>query len=369
MTETNVIHVLTRFQRGGTERDLAEVMAWELEAGLRVHLAFGQESDVSGLTPRILFHRQPHLVREISFARDIRAVAGLRTLIRATGAKVVHTHQAKAGIVGRSAAFRQRVATVHWVHGPSFGQGYPTALSVLYRKAEEMADQLTSNWVFVGEELQRVYIDAGVCEPRTSTIVRSPIDVDGLVGLRALPIGEKRRLKAGFGVDPHRPILANVGAMEWRKRHDLFLRAVALLASPKPYVLLAGDGPEQSQLRRLCDYLGIESTVVFLGHVDDVTEVLAVSDVLVHASEREGAPQVIIQALAAGLPVVATHSCGLHEVPGAAVTVAAANPVSMSAAIEGTLLHSSSPAPASSFREWQPAARRDALVDLYAGLL
>lgn len=343
-------------------------MTWELELGLMVHLAVGPESDISRLPVHVAIHRQPHLVRRISPLNDARALIAMRRLIRATRAQVVHTHQAKAGIIGRSATASQNATTVHWVHGPSFGQGYSAASSALYREAERTANRLTDRWVFVGDELRRNYVDAGVCDPQKTAIVRSPIDVDTLIGLRTLGADDKCQLKTRFGLDPERPVLINIGAMESRKRHDLVIRSVARVEEFKPQVLLVGQGPEQPALQSLSEALGLGSAIRFVGHVDDITNLLAISNVLVHASEREGASQVIIQALAAGLPVVATQTCGLHEVRGSSVLVAAANPASLSAAIEETLRHSPSAAPVSSFRPWQPAARRDALVNLYSGL-
>ncbi|UCD34336.1 MAG: glycosyltransferase family 4 protein [Nitrospiraceae bacterium] len=129
-------------------------------------------------------------------------------------------------------------------------------------------------------------------------------------------VRRSREARAKYGLDRGAPVIANVGILRSVKGHEVTLRSVQRVVDAVPGVryLIAGDGPRQKALEDLARELGIVEHVLFTGFVEDVREVYALSDVVVLSSWSEGLPQSVLQAMAAGVPVVATRVGGVPEV-------------------------------------------------------
>jgi glycosyltransferase involved in cell wall biosynthesis len=150
-------------------------------------------------------------------------------------------------------------------------------------------------------------IDIGVPAGRIQ-VLRNGVDLDVFAPRDRL--SARRQL----GINPSGPVLASVGWLIPRKGHDLAIQAAALL--PEANLLIVGEGPEDAALRRLAERLGVAGRVHFLGTMPQqhLPTVFNAADVLVLASSREGLPNVILEALACGTPVVATAVWGTPEV-------------------------------------------------------
>ncbi len=131
----------------------------------------------------------------------------------------------------------------------------------------------------------------------------------------ARPLGEARRIREGLGLRPGAPLLLTVARMTTQKGHDLLLAAAPAILARHPQACFAwvGEGPEQTRLRHRANALGLADNVRFLGRRDDVPALLGAADLFVLPSQFEGHPIAVLEALAAGLPVVGTRVCGLNE--------------------------------------------------------
>ena len=125
------------------------------------------------------------------------------------------------------------------------------------------------------------------------------------------PVG-RDEARAVLGLPLGAPLVGAVARLDSQKRLDRLLRAVALL-SPEVRCTLAGDGPERGALEALARELGIEERVRFLGHRDDLATVYAALDVMVVSSDREGMSNAMLEAMAAGVPVVSTPVSGAED--------------------------------------------------------
>jgi glycosyltransferase involved in cell wall biosynthesis len=316
-----ILHVATRFLSGGSERNIAHSVAWELAAGFSVELAIGRDANVSEIPDAITVHRVSSLKPSVH-PRDVVALRQLRRLIGSGAYDIVHSHQSKAGIIGRFAARGAHGRVVHTVHMASFGRGYSSPASLLYGVAERAAAPLADAIVFVGAELRDQYVHAGVVDPHRTLVIRSPIDVEPFLATREWTEEQRRSARRALGLQVSGPLILAVGALEPRKRYDLMIERLAeLLHARSAQLAIAGDGPLRNRLRRLAEELGVADHVSLLGQLSNVVPAFAAADLLVHASTTEGVPQVIIQALAAGRSVVATEVTGLSEVDSASVTV------------------------------------------------
>lgn len=347
-----IAHIITRMVRGGTERNVAHMIGWQRRAGHQVTVFTGANADTALLGDGADVREVRDLVRELAVRRDARALRHLRRALDEHRFDVIHTHQSKAGIIGRLAARPDAQAVVHTVHMPSFGPAYGRMSPVLLA-AERYCGRRTDVLVTVGEELRRQYVAAGVGRPDKYLVLHSPINVEHLLKLRAMTADQRRQRRATLGVDSDKPIVVAVGALEPRKRHDLLISAVRPLLERRAItVLIAGDGPNRDQLEATLAHTAGGDAVRMLGHVEAIEDVYAVADLLVQTSTTEGVPQTVVQALAAGVPVVATRTPGLDEVAASAVVLARPDGADLTDAITSAFERPAAMPDARSFTPW-----------------
>ena len=350
-----VLHIATRHRTGGAEKNVIHWIECQLEAGDEVEFAVGPDGLVMDLPPAVRVHQIGDLCRELRPLGDLRALLALRRTISRGRFDLVHTHQSKAGILGRIAAFRRAPLIVHSVHMASFGSAYSARASSLFLRLERLCARFTDRIVCVGNSLRVLYLGAGVGRDGQYEVLRSPIDVERFLALREAGDGRRQQDRDALGIAPETKVLLSLGALDQRKRHDSILRELRpLLAADSAILVIAGDGPERQALEELAHELGIEHSVRLEGFVGDIRPLLTVADALVHASEVEGVPQVAVQALAAGVPVVAATSDWISDLPVHPAGVAQADCSDLEAATQRVLALSPEPCPPEDLMPWQP---------------
>lgn len=364
-----ILHVATRHRRGGAERNLLHTALWETGQGHEVHLAIGRDSIPSELPAALTVHVVPSLVRDVSPLRDLLALRALRHLIADRRFDVVHTHQSKAGVLGRLAARGIAPVIVHTIHMAPFGPAYGPAASAVFVRAERLCARWTDVIISVGEELRSGNLAAGIGRPAQYTVIRSPIDVAPFAAVRTQPAEARLAARHQLGVDGSRKLAVVVASLEPRKRVDLILRELAPLVRDSELALaIAGDGPERDRLADQATALGVSDRVHFLGHVSHIPELLSAADLLVHAATVEGVPQVTVQALAAGVPVVATEMIGLREVPGASIRIVPSSGDGIRGGVVSVLAEPPVPVAIEAFEAWTDAGVDRSLAALHERL-
>lgn len=368
-----ILHVETHHRWGGTERNLLHTAEWQQLRGHEVHLAL-MGADGSCLHPVPAGELRVHKVPGAATLRDHRghvlAMRELGRLVRRWQFDVVHTHKSTSGILGRLAARGHARAIVHTVHMASFGPGYPRTASGAFRAAERYCARFTDFIITVGHDLRDRYLGAGIGEASQYRVIRSPIDLEPFIAARSMPESERAQLRSSLGLSPDASTLLAAGLLERRKRHELMLKRLRpLLARGAAQLIIAGEGPEKGALRSLSRELGVAGSVRLLGYRRDLPALFAISDTLVHTSRVEGVPQVVIQALAAGVPVVASEVEGLREVPAAPLTIVARDARDLAAAVESSLdRQASEPSDASELAEWSVECVETELERFHAAL-
>lgn len=200
---------------------------------------------------------------------------------------------------------------VHGAHIMPFSEGGPLRRA-LFAGAERLAARRTDLVLSVSHAVGHAYAAAGMARPDQIHCVRSGFDLARFTGPR--PPADERRLRG----HPRNRVLLMLAALEPRKRHAAFLRALAAWREQLTdvRVLLAGQGALEPQLRQMTHELGLEDHVKFIGHRADPEALLAMADAAVLTSAREGLPRVAVQAMAVGVPVVMNDLPGLNEVIG-----------------------------------------------------
>ena len=350
------LHVLTHFTGGGAERDVVFYIAQERDLGYDVELAVGPDSEPARFPAGVRVHVLPHLHRAVNPLQDARAYRELRGLVRRGRYDMVHTHQSKAGVVGRLAARDATRVRRHHVVVASFGPGYSAPASRLFAAAERLCGRFTDEIIYAGEDVRRLFSEAGIATRARSTTIRAPVDVDRFAALRGRRTAARSAARARFSLPADVPVAVSVGLLLPRKRHALLIdRLAPLLRGGALHLVIAGDGDERRALERQAAALGVAGAVSLLGHVEPVDDVFAAADVFVHTSAVEGCPpQVLIQALAVGLPAVVTAGTGMGELRHPAIRVVDADGEALAEALRETLLAPPEPPPLDLLDEWRP---------------
>jgi glycosyltransferase involved in cell wall biosynthesis len=311
-----IVHVLTRLMRAGAEENTLAVCRLQQARGHQVVILHGAEFDSSMVAEarrEFDVYQLDRLVHRLSPMDDWAAVAEIRVLLRALNATAVHTHQSKAGIVGRVAARLEKTPIViHGVHILPWTNISP-GRRMAYILAEKICARWTDAFVDVSPSVRADYLKRRVGRPESHFVQLSPMNVGQFVKAD-WPEDWQSVLDVRPG-DDKPPTMLMLASFEPRKRHAELLEALAdAHLPPNTRVLFAGDGPEVARAQRIARSLGLQETVRFLGHRYDPERLIALADVCIHTSEREGLPRVLVQYLAGARAMVVTRLPGLEDV-------------------------------------------------------
>jgi glycosyltransferase involved in cell wall biosynthesis len=317
-----VVRVIARLNMGGPALHVAYLTAGLRDRGYDTTLvagtlARGEDSMAfvaEGLGVNVV--TIPELGREISPVRDLFATVRLARLIRRERPQILHTHTAKAGTVGRVAALLAGRArppiVVHTFHGHVLRGYFGPVRSRFFRALERRLARDSTALVAVSPEVRDDLVRLGVAPAEKFAVVRLGIELDERIGS-----GDGRReTRRYLGISDERFAVGWVGRMTAVKRGEDVLEGFRLLRDRgvEATLCLVGDGPDRPRLERKAHDLGIVRDTLFLGYQEDVGPLYAAFDALVLPSGNEGTPVSVIEALAAGRPVVATSVGGVPDV-------------------------------------------------------
>jgi glycosyltransferase involved in cell wall biosynthesis len=254
--------------------------------------------------------RVPELVSQISPAKDVRALHRLTEQLAAGGYQVAHTHSAKAGALGRLAAERAGTPrVVHTYHGFPFHEFQSRFRREAYISIERYLGQRTDVLLAVGGAVAAEAVRRRIAPPERVRVINPTISTVGSASTPAVRVAARIALRAPVGCK----IVGTVGRVDYQKSPDCFVEAIAALRRRDVYAVWIGDGPMRQRMERLAARRGLADRFLCTGHRDDVPSLLPGLDVFVMASRYEGLPCAVAEAMASGLPVVAT---AVNAVPG-----------------------------------------------------
>jgi glycosyltransferase involved in cell wall biosynthesis len=295
-----IAHVLSSLRIGGQER-----VALELGAG---QVAAGHEVSVVSLAPEPdgpladAFRARGVTVRNVPKRSGIDLTLTLRLALafRRGRLDVVHTHNRMPLIYGAAAGKLAGATVVHTRHGPGRGSRGEQFLRA-------GAGRLVDAYVAVSPELGDLARSLGDCGPDKLRVIENGIDLDRFGGAAA----ERQAARAALGIPDDAWVVGSVGRLAPEKDYPLLVRALAPLLGPRARLLLVGDGGESQAIAAEASARGVRDFVVLPGARDDIPRLLAAMDVFALSSRMEGLPLCTLEAMAAGLPVVATAVGGL----------------------------------------------------------
>lgn len=319
MKKRKVIRVIARLNVGGPAIHVILLSAGLNNERWQTRLVSGVEApgegNMLGLAAEkgvepLIYSR---LGRELNPLRDIVMIAQLYRLFRQERPDVVHTHTAKAGTVGRIAAWLAGVpVVVHTFHGHVLHSYFSPRKERFFRWVEQTLARITTQILAVSESCRQDLIHYRISTPEHIRMV--PLGLE-LERFRNQDEQVRRSLREEWNLPPDAFAVGIIARMVPIKRHEDLLHALpAVLAKhPNTYFLIIGDGERRNELEALARERQVEHRVIFTGFRDDQPQVLQALDLVTLTSANEGLPVAIIEALSAGKPVVATRVGGVPE--------------------------------------------------------
>ncbi|MGV3483914.1 MAG: glycosyltransferase family 4 protein [Planctomycetaceae bacterium] len=317
-----VIHIITRMIIGGAQENtlfncLDLRAQFDDDVLLVTGPSLGPEGDLltQGRAGELPIHLVPELARAIHPVRDWQALRSLRRIIREFKPDVVHTHSAKGGMLGRRAAYLERVpAIVHTVHGAPFHPYQPLLAQHVFRLCETRAARWCDRLISVADAMTDLMVKANVAPAEKFKTIYSGMDVEPFL----IAAENRSQTRAALGIEPHHVVFGKIARLFKLKGHDDLITASKSLVAACPEVrfLFVGDGILREPLQRRIEQLGLRDYFIFTGLVPprDVPPLIGAMDALVHTSYREGLARALPQALIAGRPVISYDVDGAREV-------------------------------------------------------
>jgi glycosyltransferase involved in cell wall biosynthesis len=310
-----VLHAITMLELGGAQRNTLDTVASLDRRGFAVALACADRGMLlaeARSLPDVALFELPHLRRELRPLADVKALSEMRGAIRTFGPNIVHTHSSKAGILGRLAAHREGVPViVHSIHGYGFSpsQSRPVRHALLH--AERLAARWTTAFIAVSRRNLEDGVRLRLFPASRAQVIRSGIDLR--------PFREHRggeAIRHELGIPASAPLVVQIACFKPQKAPERFVEIAARLAVhfPETHFLLVGDGALRGRLERLRRAASLEDRLHMPGWRRDVPAILDAATVVTLTSRFEGLPRVLVEALAAGVPVVAMAVDGVSEV-------------------------------------------------------
>ena len=301
-----VLHVTAPAAVGGLERVVETLATGHARSGHHVHVAavIGPDDPEPRLAAAVRTAGATAHVFRVGSRGYLAERAFVRDLCRRYRPDVVHTHGFRSDVVDGGVARGLGIPIVTTVHGFTRNRGRGSLYEWLQRRSFSRFDAVVA-----------------VSEAQTSELQAAGVPASRLTVVRNAWSGADDRLvraaaRAALFVPPDAPLLGWVGRLSPEKGADLFLEAFARCPDERLHASIIGDGRLRPTLEARANALGIAGRVRFCGQLDEAHRYFAAFDVFVMSSQTEGAPIVLFEAFAAGVPVVATAVGGIPEIAG-----------------------------------------------------
>jgi glycosyltransferase involved in cell wall biosynthesis len=311
-----ICHIITKLELGGAQEVALYAVSHLDRTRFRPVLVAGPGgllTEEARRLPRVQTVILPTLGRRIHAVTDVLAFLHLVILLRRMKPVIVHTHSSKAGILGRWAAWCARVPViVHTVHGFGITPAQPLWMQRLFVLLERITGWITAHWITVADVDLDKGRQWGLFDRNVSTI-RPGIDPSPFQ--RPLNREARRDLREEMGIGSGEYLIGTVACLKPQKAPEHVIAVARLVCARMPGArfVLIGDGELRTLIESLIQQHGLQDKVRLAGWRRDIARLMGCFDLLLLTSRWEGLPRVMLEAAAAGLPIVATRVGGVEE--------------------------------------------------------
>jgi glycosyltransferase involved in cell wall biosynthesis len=315
-----ILHIITRLDMGGSAQntlytckelsgkyDTVLVHGLSLESGMtELEKKVVEDGIAKAKSKGVKVVLLPSLVRSIRPIKDLKALLALIWLISREKPDIVHTHSSKGGLLGRLAAKVYGVSPIiHTPHGHVFYGHFGPIASKVFLWIERLFSKFTDRLVALTHGEKDDYIEMPVCSPEKLLTIHSGVDIQQFLHTNGNRVEKKRSL----GLGPKEPVIGFVGWLLPIKGPEYLLKAMDYIwpEQPDTTLVMVGKGDLDFDLRAEALRKNVNGKVKFLGWRQDIHELMSVFDIFVLPSLNESMGRVLVEAMAAGKPVVASR--------------------------------------------------------------
>jgi len=321
-----ICHVNTTFvYKAGSARRTFRIITALADKGYQVIQVTGRDFllQEDWNLANIEFICMPSLIKYINPIKDIMALYKLYRLFKNIKPQLVHTHLAKAGILGRLAARMSGVPyIIHTVHGPVFSKNIPFVKRYTYRFLERLCGKFTDYCIFVGQELRNQYIESKVFPVEKTAVIKSECSQFNFTLTDKITQEEIRFIRNKFSYNQDNYLIGYVARLVPSKAQDVAVNILKKLRDKgvNGHLVFIGEAHLREEkryeniLRKLVKKLNLNEYVHFVGYQPNVFHYMKAMDVLISTSKYEGLPNVAVEAGIVKKPLVTFEVCGVAEI-------------------------------------------------------
>lgn len=328
MRKPRILRIINRFNLGGPTYNVAYLTKY-MEDEFETLLVGGAKDETEessehiteslGLKPIII----PEMKREIDPKSDRIAYKKIKDIIKEFQPDIVHTHASKAGAIGRLAASKMKVpVVVHTFHGHVFHSYFGKFKTAFYKNVERTLAKRSTKIIAISNiQKQELSETFKICKPDKMEVV--PLGFD-LERFRDKKQEKKEQFFKDYNVQNDEVVISIVGRLVPIKNHQLFLKALKYVVDNTKVdvrAFIVGDGESRAEIEAMADELGLfklnklgNPIVTLTSWIKDVDVVYAATDIAMLTSFNEGTPVSLIEAQAAGVPIISTEVGGINDV-------------------------------------------------------
>ena len=318
-----IVHIITRLILGGAQENTLITCKLLAQRGHDVTLitgpAIGPEGELFNQTKKQRYEviTINELIRPVCPLCDFAAYRKIKAALKQLNPDIVHTHSAKAGILGRFAAHSIRnTRIVHTIHGLAFHPYQSQWLNKFYIAVERAAAKRTDFFISVADAMTAQATAAGIGTPEKFVTAYSAIEEDDF--LQPIPESRKKDFRQKYGIPEDAVVLVTIARLFMLKGHKYIIESARRLSKrfEKAVWLFVGDGNLADKFKQQVSQLGLTNRVKFTGLLPPGQIPLAIqsSDILVHCSLREGLARTLPQAMLCARPTISFDVDGAREV-------------------------------------------------------
>lgn len=319
MPKPRILRTMTWLAPGGGVDEQVKLSILGLGDEFEFHLLTGREiqsqdfHNISGLKIYVC----KWMVPNFNPIMDLFALVWIKRFLKTNKFDLVHTHETKSSFLTRL-AFSKKLLTplIYGIHGVVFNDPRSNLGNKIYEFLERSTIGKADQLIAVSEDVKSEYLIRNIGTGMPWEVIYSGVDVSKFISSQ--PAENSIRLRTSLGIADQDLVIVNIGRFSISKNQKDTIQAFKRICDQNPSInfrlILVGEGPEKSNCEFLVETLGLAKKVKFVGFQKSIEEYLAISEINVITSLREGLPRVVVESSLAGIPTVGYQVEGISEI-------------------------------------------------------